>query len=348
MFGQRIHQLSTFRVATTHALCSFLAAGCFVARMGSPAVGLAAEETVTLERLEDRVRVLLGGELFTEYLFDCFGRPVLYPVIGPHGIAMTRHFPMKPDVPGEAHDHPHHTSIWYTLEPVNGVNFFATGQEMGKCVHDRILKIESGGPRGTLQTQTRWLAPSGAAVLHDIRTLGFQAIDGARVIDYDVVLHASAGDVLLGDSDHGGLALRMHPSLQLAAGSEKGVKAGGRALNSEGVSADASAGVNGGPVWGKRARWIDYCGEVDGRTVGIALFDHPANPRHPTHWMARGYGYVAACPFGLHSFEGQPAGAGDMKIPAGGSLAFRYRLVFHEGDPKDAGIESMWRRYAAP
>lgn len=69
------------------------------------AIGSAGGETVKFERLDDRVSVSVDGKPFTEYLFDCFGRPVLYPVIGPHGIAMTRHFPIRTDVPGEAHDH---------------------------------------------------------------------------------------------------------------------------------------------------------------------------------------------------------------------------------------------------
>ena len=313
-----------------------------LAGLCSSAVGA----TVALEERDDRVKVLLDGEPFTEYVFDCFGRPVLYPVIGPHGIAMTRHFPVKTDVPGEAHDHPHHTSIWYTHSPVNGVNFFAVGPEMGKCVHERVLSIESGGPRGVLKTATRWVAPDGRVVLTDNRTMGFAVAGTARLIDLEVTLHASHGEVVFGDSDHGGLALRMHPNLRLAARPGEEIEAKGKALNSEGVLADAEAGVGGGPVWGKRARWIDYWGDVNGKTVGIALFDHPASLRHPTHWMARGYGYVAACPFGLHSFDKAPLGTGDVTVPAGESLTFRYRLVFHEGTPKDAGIDRMWKRYA--
>jgi hypothetical protein len=307
----------------------------------------AGEAVVSLEQRDDRVRVSVGDELLTEYVFDCFGRPVLYPVIGPHGIAMTRHFPVKPDVPGESHDHPHHTSIWYTHSPVNGINFFDTKPEMGKCVHEKVLAMESGKPRGVLQTATRWVAPDGRVVLTDTRVLGFEVSNGARVIDWQITLRASHGDVVFGDSDHGGLALRMHQNLNLAARSGEKVTATGRALNSEGVTADASAGISGGPVWGKRARWIDYWGNVNGHTVGFAMFDHPSNLRHPTHWMARGYGYCAACPFGLHSFDGSPQGTGDVMIKSGESVTFRYRLVFHEGSPTEANIEKLWQQYAA-
>ncbi len=346
MLGAFLRRSETSRGRIARVVLFCLAAGFLPAAVCWPAVGSAAEETITIRKLDDRVRVLSGGELFCEYRFDCFGRPVVYPVIGPHGIAMTRHFPMKTDAPGEAHDHPHHTSIWYTHSPVNGINFFATGDDKGKCLHEKVLSIDDGRPRGVLKTATRWIDTNGRAVLTDTRTLGFEVIGSARAIDWEITLHASEGEVVFGDSDHGGLSLRMHPNLRLAARPGENVTAKGRALNSEGVSADASAGIGGGPVWGKRARWIDYWGDVDGHTVGIAVFDHPSNPRHPTHWMARGYGYVAACPFGLHSFEGKPRGAGDVRIPAGRSVTFRYRLVFHEGSPKDAGIERMWQEYA--
>ena len=307
---------------------------------------LAIAADVTLEKLDDRVRVSADGQLFTEYRFDCFGRPVLYPVIGPHGIGMTRHFPMREDVPGEAHDHPHHTSIWFTYSPVNGAEFFATGPDKGKCVHEKILALKSGGPRAVLETATRWVAPDGRAVLTDTRQLGFEVIGSARIIDWKITLHASQGELVFGDSKHGGLALRMHPNLRLAAGKNDKVVAKGRALNSEGDLSDATTGTGGGPVWGKRARWIDYWADVDGHVVGIALLDHPSNPRYPTPWMARGYGYVAADPFGLSALGHRSLGIGNLKIPAGESRTFRYRLVFHEGDPQQAGIETMWQRFA--
>ncbi|NLX54541.1 MAG: hypothetical protein GXY58_05465 [Planctomycetaceae bacterium] len=111
--------------------------------------------------------------------------------------------------------------------------------------------------------------------------------------------------------------------------------ANGQVVNSE--------GVRGAEVFGKRARWIDYWGKIDGRTVGIAMFDHPANPRHPTWWMARGYGYCAADPFGGGAIGGEAPGTGDMTIRAGESATFRYRLMFHEGDPEMAEIDARYR-----
>ncbi|MDY0170302.1 MAG: hypothetical protein RBS80_27405, partial [Thermoguttaceae bacterium] len=49
--------------------------------------------------------------------------------------------------------------------------------------------------------------------------------------------------------------------------------------------------------------------------------------------MARGYGYVAADPFGGHSIGGEPPGTGDMTIESGEKVTFRYRYLFHEAAP---------------
>jgi hypothetical protein len=95
-----------------------------------------------------------------------------------------------------------------------------------------------------------------------------------------------------------------------------------------------SAGDTDGAAWGKKAAWCDYYGPVGGETVGVAIFDHPENLRHPTTWHVRDYGLFAVNPFGLHDFD--PAlknnpNAGDHLTPEGQTLRFRYRLLLHRG-----------------
>jgi Methane oxygenase PmoA len=104
-----------------------------------------------------------------------------------------------------------------------------------------------------------------------------------------------------------------------------------------------------GQGWGKRADWCEYHAEHGGKTYGIAIFDHPDNLRHPTWWMARDYGLFAANPFGWHDFEGlkDEPHKGDFMVPAGGSLALRYRFYFHEGDEASARVAERCREYAA-
>ena len=94
------------------------------------------------------------------------------------------------------------------------------------------------------------------------------------------------------------------------------------------------------------AQVVEQIAEIEGKEVGIAIFDHPSNPRHPTWWHARDYGLVAANPFGVNHFEGKPDGSGDMVVPAGKTLSFRYRFLFHEGDFEKADIQSRYQEFS--
>ena len=297
---------------------------------------------VRLERYDDRVDVAIDGEPFTSYVFAGHRKPILFPVRGPGGAAMTRSWPIVADVAGEAHDHPHHESIWFTHGAVNGTDFWASHPRAGKPeLRDggRIEHVEilvAGGD--AIESRNRWVKADGTVVCTDTRRLVFAGDAKARTIDCTVTIHADHGPVTFGDTKEGTMALRVPTSLQLK-NIDGSTGAAGHCTNSEG-DRDAA-------VWGKSARWVDYWGPVAGRTVGVAVLDHPANLRHPTHWHARDYGLVAANPFGLHDFTGAAKGAGDHAIPAGGTLQLRYLIVFHEGDAAAARIDDVWRRWAA-
>jgi hypothetical protein len=87
-------------------------------------------------------------------------------------------------------------------------------------------------------------------------------------------------------------------------------KGAGNMTNAEGAKGEKR-------VWGKRSAWVDYSGPVDGETVGVAIFDNPTNPRHPTYWHSRGYGLHAANIFGVHDFTGDAAQDDSMTIESG-------------------------------
>ena len=115
-----------------------------------------------------------------------------------------------------------------------------------------------------------------------------------------------------------------------------------------GLMVDAE-GRRGEPqVWGHRAKWVDYFGEIDGEKLGIAILDHPSNPRHPTYWHSRSYGLFAANIFGLHDFDpkANKKGAGDFVIEPDKTATFRYRIVIHTGDAKAAKLDEKFREYA--
>ena len=299
-----------------------------------------APSRFTLQPRDGAIRVNLDGALFTEYLYKGFPKPILYPVIGPGGIAVTRDYPMK-QTPGEPADHPHHQSLWFTHGSVNGTDFWAITPTSGQEVHDKFVKSEASGDHATIVTENKWIAPGDKLVCTDTRTITFRAFAGSldRAIDYDITIHASNGDVIFGDTKEGSMGIRTIPALQLKGDEKAGVVAHGKMINSN--------GQDGSDCWGKRADWVDYWAPVGGRTIGVAIFDHPSNPRHPTWWHARDYGLIAANPFGVHDFEKKPPGAGNLTIKNGESITFRYRFLFHEGDADAAKIAARYKQYAA-
>lgn len=281
----------------------------------------------------NKLRIEIGGQLFTEYFYKDVPRPYLYPVMGPGNLPMTRNWPLK-EVPDEEHDHPHHKSLWFTHGDVNKVDFWADGADKGKIVHDRFVQLQSGKDAGVIQARNKWVAPDGKVVLTDDSTLRIYNRANDRFLDFEVTLHASNGEVTFGDTKEGSMAIRLAETMRL-----KGKVGKGHIVN--------SAGQRDGDTWGKRAEWCDYYGPVNGETVGVAIFDHPQNPRYPTWWHVRDYGLFAVNPFGLHDFEKKPAGTGNLVIPAGQSVTFRYRFYFHRGNEQQADVAGRYLEYKA-
>jgi len=286
---------------------------------------------VKISKGDKKLRVEIDSKLFTEYRFDEPQRPFFYPVVGPDDRVVNRHWPMK-DGPGESHDHVHHKSLWFTHGDVNGVDFWSDGK--GKIVHDKFLQVSSGSRLGVIKSQNKWIAPDGKLVCTDTRTHKFQGgPNGSKMMDIEVTVHASQGKLVFGDTKEGSMAIRLAPTMRM-----EGDVAKGHIVNSE--------GDRDGKTWGKRAAWCDYYGPVDGEVVGVSIFEHPDNPRHPTWWHVRDYGLFAANPFGVHYFEGKPEGTGDLAVPAGKSVTLKYRFYFHKGDEKAGKVAERYGEYA--
>ena len=104
-------------------------------------------------------------------------------------------------------------------------------------------------------------------------------------------------------------------------------------------------GMAGKSVWGDERPGFPI-GRRSRKEIGISLFDHPSNPRHPTWWHARDYGLVAANPFGVSNFEGKPKGTGDMVLRKGEEITFRYRILFHVGNPVDSEVSQKYLEWS--
>ena len=312
------------------------------------------KQGVQIIELTNRFRVEINGQLFTEYVFKDVPKPYCYPIIGPGGSPMTRKWPLE-EGKDEEHDHPHHQGLWFGHQIVNSNNFWTIGAGTGKIVQESLVSAISGEKSGSITTQNKWVAKDGAVVLRDERTLRFYNRTDGRIMDYDVTLKATEGDVTFGDDKDGMMAIRVAETMRVLKFSAKGekVKPGdGHIVLSTGVSDNGESSMAAkeakreAVTWGKHAVWCDYYGPVDGKTVGVAIFDHPGNPRHPTWWHVRDYGLFAANPFGRHYFENLPdKSAGNLVVPAGQSVTFRYRIYFHEGDEQQAKVAEHYAEY---
>jgi hypothetical protein len=151
------------------------------------------------------------------------------------------------------------------------------------------------------------------------------------MIDAEIIIRANHGPVKFGDTKEGTFALRLAPELDAPTG---------QMVDSKGRQGEAQ-------IWGKRADWVNVDGVIDGQTLGVAIFDSPKSFRHPTYWHARGYGLLAANPFGLSFFLRDPKQNGSYTLPAGKSIHFQYRVFIHDGNYKQAHVAEQYTRYAA-
>lgn len=302
------------------------------------AVSLCAQ-TVSLKPSDNGLRVEVDGKLFTEYHTKDVPRPFFYPVVGAAGENVVRNFPMKDDVAGEPKDHKHHRGLWFAHGAVNGMDFWSEEKDFGKQEHVKFGPIKSEGNKGAFEAETKWVSANGQPQMTDSRKITITALpDGERLIDFDITLKAGEGDVLLGDTKEGTMAIRLCSSLSL-----KGEGAQGKAFNDQSQKDKA--------IWGKKASWVCYHGpDPKGSEVGVVIFEHPKNFRAPTWWHARDYGLFAANPFGQHDFEALPKdqeeGKGNYKLAKGESLRLRYRFYFAKGQPKPENLTERFKAYS--
>lgn len=296
---------------------------------------LAAAAGVTFTESSESIRIDVDGKPFTELFFGPqTAKPYLHPLRSASGKIVTRLYPMQV-VEGERHDHPHHQGLWFAHGDVNGFDFWSAtaerrGGKFGRIVLKKIKRVAPGAKSGVIEADFDWLAPDGSVLLTEARTMTVHSRPDLRIIDFDIVL-TGVEKARFGDTKEGTFAIRVAESMNEAHT--------GRLVNAEGAAGEKS-------VWGRRARWADYSGEVEGETLGIAIFDHPTSFRHPAYWHARAYGLFAANVFGERDFTGDKSRDGGAVLEPGDAWRFRYRVVIHPGAAAAANLPALYAEYA--
>lgn len=311
-----------------------------------PAASRAQTEKVTLTRKADTIEVSIGGKPFTTYHFDSnIAKAYLQPLRNAHGTVVTRGFPVGDDIPAD-HEHdrslePHQRPMYFGHGDIGGYDFWSEEvfkkyyghgdhSRFGQMVLRKIDEMKSGSNSGTIRA-TFDLVGDQKPFAEETQEFTFHGDRHSRIIDCEFVIRANHGSLKIGDTKEGTFAIRVAPELAAPTGAM---------VNSEGGEGEPQ-------IWGKRANWVDYDGVIDGQKLGIAIFDSPDSFRHPTYWHARGYGLFAANPFGTKEFLRDPTQDGNYTIPDGKSIRFRYRVLIHDGDYKDAQVADKYQQYAA-
>jgi hypothetical protein len=292
--------------------------------------------TGALAAQDGKIDISLTGKPFTSFYWGSdWDKPFLHPLRTPSGTVVTRQYPFVKDVAGERQDHPWHRGIWFGHGDINGVDFWRekVKGKMGRIVAKSAPKMTRQGNSVMLSGEFELVYPEDKTVLGSQREeFRFLQKDGNNYIDGHMTISADKGVALkLGDTEEGTFGLRLADDFR--------EDRGATLLNSDGL-------VGAAKIWGKRAKWVDYSTTIGGEKCGVAIFDHPANPKHPTYWHARNYALNAANPFGEHDFYKDKSRDGSMTIPAGGKMEFRYRVVIHPGDAKAAKIEKLYEGFA--
>ena len=309
--------------------------------------GRCQSQAVSFERQGESIQVLIGGKPFSTYNFDPkIAKAFLQPLRDANGVVITRGFPTGDTVPaGHEHDksiEPHQRDMYFGHGSINGYDFWSEEvfakyygpshpSNFGRMVFRKMEEMQGGPSSGTIRAAFDLQGPDRKPFAEEIQEFTFSGNAHSRVIDCVITFRASHGPVKFGDTKEGTFALRLAPELDAPTGTM---------FNSEGGAGESQ-------IWGKRANWVDVDGVIDGHSLGVAVFDSPKSFRHPTYWHARGYGLLAANPFGLSFFFNDPHQDGSYTIPTGKSIQFRYRVFIHDGNYQQAHVADKYSEYAA-
>lgn len=307
-----------------------------------------------------KVDVFLDEKYFTSYFYkdSLLKKPVLFPILTAGGERITRGFPFEPN-PGERTDHPHQHGLWFNHGDVNDIDFWnsSANPRPGGCYgtinHVKFLKMESGDT-GILEVAKEWRSDKDELILNEHTRYIFSGDENKRFIIYITTITAPEVDVFFEDSKEGMFAIRVRRELEVAS-DRPAVLLDDNLVPIENAVPDNknvtghysnSNGVEGYPdVWGKRAKWMQLTGIVKGDSISISIFDHPDNPNHPPHWMARDYGLFAVDPLGSSAFT-NGAEQFNFTLEKGKSVTFKYQVMIINGTyPVPEKIESMYNTF---
>lgn len=321
--GSGLRRSALQRIAGT-ALCAWAAGTAGVAAEAPsdpaavpPGPRASGPEILQAELLVHRLVVRIGGRLFTEYRFGPETKyPYFYPVVGPRSGRTVTAYQTEP--------YPHHSSIFFGCDRVNGGNFWQEGPERGRIASARLRLLSDRGARIEFEQECIWEQPGEEPPWDDQRRVAIRAPEpDVRLIDFELRLTAR-GEVKVEKTNHSLFAVRVAPDLA--------VSGGGQLLNARGQHAEAG-------TFGQPAAWAVFGGLRGNTFESVALYSHPANRWYPEPWFTRNYGFMSPTPLNWLGAEG-------LRLAPGESLRLRYRVVVAAVEPNSPRLRDWFADWA--
>jgi hypothetical protein len=272
---------------------------------------------LSAQRLDDRIIVRVDDRMFTSYRFGAGQKyPYFYPVNGPaSGVSVTT----ESSLPW-----PHHRSLFFGSDKVNGGNYWQEGNEEGQIVSRGPTVVVSGPDRVEIADECEWRKPGAAPILLDRREIRIEApTPQLRTLRFRVSLVPQT-EVRIEKTNHSLFAARVAPELS--------AQAGGVLLNAAGALGEKG-------TFGTASPWCDVSGTRFGLREGIAIFDSPRNRWYPSKWFTRDYGFLSPTPFNWLDDAG-------LRLAKGETLELEYMVVVHAGNAAEAGIAGIFAKWA--
>lgn len=271
---------------------------------------------ISAEKVGSKINVSIEGDFFTSYVFSADEKyPFFFPVNGPlSGGSVTS---MR------NHPYPHHSSLFFACDQVNGGNYWQEGLERGRIVSVNTEIIKEGGDSVVISDECIWTRPGAVSPLKDTRKMTITTpSDNVRQIDFEITLNALT-DVTIMKTGHSLFSARMATDLT--------VQNGGTMINAEGDKNEEGTRE-------KISDWIDYFGKRGSVVEGLAILQHPSNP-WPSPWFTRNYGFFAPGPMNW------PENGKNTFIKKGEKLLLRFRVLVHSGNQSEAKIAEAFSKY---
>ena len=273
---------------------------------------------ITAVKCGSRIDVSIDGKFFTSYIFaENEKYPFFFPVNGPlTGASVTS---MRNA------EYPHHSSLFFGCDQVNGGNWWQEGLERGRIISVNAEVVKQGGDTAIITDECIWSRPGAVSPVKDRRKYIITAPSkDVYQIEVEIVMEMLT-DVRILKTNHSLFSARMAADLS--------VRNGGTMINAEGLKGEKE-------TFGKKSAWMDYYGRRGSVVEGLAIIQHPSNPWYPSPWFTRDYGFMSPTPVYW------PENEKDMFFKKGTVLTLRYLVLVHGGDHLQADIAAAFENFS--